>query len=472
MKTITAIYALLLMGFILSLTAGCKKDDVAKVPALTTSEITEITTTAAISGGNVTNDGGAAITSKGVCLNTATAPTIDNVKIESGTGTGSYVSNVTGLIPGQTYYLRAFATNSVGTSYGNEVSFSTLTGVATLTTNDITVNIGTAAISGGNITSDGGSAIIARGICYSNSIVEPTIINGTITSNGNGIGSFTSNITGLNLNTIYYVRAYATNAIGTYYGSVLSFTTLDIPKVTTSPIYDIFGISAKAGGVITDNGGGQITGQGLCWSTGSNPTIASNKTTSFGAVMTGLTTGGSYYVRAYATNAAGTGYGDPVFFKSGKLIGSSLSGGLVFYNNGNGGGLICTTADIGTGAIWGCNNTLISGTSIAIGTGLANTNVIVARCTTDGIAAKICKETAIFTGFTVSLDWYLPSKDELNLMYHNLHLQALGGFNTALSYWSSSEISSTSAFAHHFGTGNQVATSKSIVINVRAVKAF
>lgn len=95
------------------------------IPALTTAAASSITSIAAISGGNITSDGGSAVTARGVCWNISPAPTTANNLTSDGTGMGSYVSNLTGLVAGTTYYVRAYATNPNGTSYGNEISFTT-----------------------------------------------------------------------------------------------------------------------------------------------------------------------------------------------------------------------------------------------------------------------------------------------------------------------------------------------------------
>lgn len=90
---------------------------------LTTSAITSITATSAVSGGNITNDGGSPITARGVCWSTSQNPTIGNSKTSDGIGTGNFTSNIIGLMAGTSYYVKAYATNSTGTAYGNEVSF-------------------------------------------------------------------------------------------------------------------------------------------------------------------------------------------------------------------------------------------------------------------------------------------------------------------------------------------------------------
>lgn len=112
----------LILPILLSALSSCTDEE---IPILTTAEVTGITTTSAITGGNVISDGGADIVSRGVCWNTSGSPTIANQKTTNGTGTGSFNSSLTLLIPKTYYYLRAYATNSAGTGYGNELSFST-----------------------------------------------------------------------------------------------------------------------------------------------------------------------------------------------------------------------------------------------------------------------------------------------------------------------------------------------------------
>ena len=109
---------------------GCSSNDDsddsnATLPTLTTAVITSIETTTAISGGTISSDGASNVTSRGICWSTNTNPTTADSKTSNGTGTGTFTSNLTNLLPNTTYYVRAYATNSVGTAYGNQVSFST-----------------------------------------------------------------------------------------------------------------------------------------------------------------------------------------------------------------------------------------------------------------------------------------------------------------------------------------------------------
>jgi len=295
------------------------------LPLLTTSSAISITSGSAVSGGKISNDGGATITKRGICWSADTEPTIElNTKTLDGTGSGNFASNLTGLTGLTTYYVRAYATNSKGTAYGNEISFVTAANlsVPVLYTNvlsSITTNSG---VSGGIISSDGGSSVTSRGVCWSTTTL-PTISLATKTIDGTGLGAFTSNITGLAPNTTYYIRAYATNNTGTGYDLEYSFTTTQlIPTVLTTTIASNIGSStAVSGGNITSDGGASITTRGVCWSTISGPTIAlSTKTTDgagsgiFVSNLTGLTGSTTYYVRAYATNNRGTTYGNEISF--------------------------------------------------------------------------------------------------------------------------------------------------------------
>jgi uncharacterized protein (TIGR02145 family) len=212
----------------------CLKGEVAQgLPVLSTTTANLITTTTATSGGNVINDGRTTVTVRGVCWSTTPNPTVAlSTKTLNGPGTGTFTSSITGLTLNTTYYIRAYATNSLGTAYGNEISFTTIT-VPTLTTTAVSSITQTTATSGGNVTSDGRTTVTVRGVCWSTT-PNPTIADSK-TLNGAGVGtitSFTSSITGLTPNTTYYVRAYATNSVGTTYGNEISFTTYKTDAIT------------------------------------------------------------------------------------------------------------------------------------------------------------------------------------------------------------------------------------------------
>ena len=193
------------------------------IPTLMTAEVTDITGATATCGGDITDNGGLNVTARGVCWSTSPNPTVANSHTTNGNGNGSFSSSITGLNVSTTYYVRAYATTSAGTGYGEEKTFTTRDGIPTLTTAEVT-NIGSSwAYSGGNITDNGGLNVTTRGVCWSTS-PSPTVID-QHTTDGAGTGNFSSTLTGLTPNTTYYVRAYATNSYVTVYGNQQSFTT-------------------------------------------------------------------------------------------------------------------------------------------------------------------------------------------------------------------------------------------------------
>ena len=294
-------------------------------PSVSTGEVTNITATTATCAGNVFADGGAAIIARGICWSTSQFPTISDSKTSNGNGLGIFTSNITSLSPNTTYYVRAYATNSVGTAYGEQKTFTTNVEqtLPTVTTGDISNITTTTADCSGNVTSDGGSSVTARGVCWSTS--ENPTTSDSKTTNGTGLGTYTSNITGISPNTTYYVRAYATNAKGTAYGEQKTFTTnaeQTTPTVTTGEITNITTTTADCSGNVTSDGGSSVTARGVCWRTSENPTTSDSKTTDgtgvgdFTSNLTGLSPSTTYYVKAYATNSKGTAYGEQKSFKT------------------------------------------------------------------------------------------------------------------------------------------------------------
>jgi len=205
------------------------------LPVITTVPATNTTANAASSGGVIASDEGYAITERGVVWGTTSSPTTANSKTVDGTGIGSFVSSLTGLTANTTYYVRAYATNSQGTAYGNQILVSTLAAanLPVLTTSAITNNTAPNARSGGNITADGGSAIIDRGVVWGVS-PNPVVSSTRTTHDATGMGSFTSQITPTLPGTTYYVRAYAKNVNGISYGNQVTFVA-SVGSVDTTP---------------------------------------------------------------------------------------------------------------------------------------------------------------------------------------------------------------------------------------------
>lgn len=188
-------------------------------PTLSTNNITDITATSATCGGNISSDGGAYVTERGICWATANAPTIENDHIAMGEDVGNFICNMTSLTPNTVYYVRAYATNSRGIAYGLQKSFTTTDGSPIVATTNPTLN-GTTVVTGGNVISDGGCGddVTARGICYG-TLPYPNLNNSSYTLDGTGMGYYTSQFSATDISTTtYYIRAYATNARGTAYG--------------------------------------------------------------------------------------------------------------------------------------------------------------------------------------------------------------------------------------------------------------
>lgn len=444
------------------------------LPTITTKSISNINSTTATSGGTVTSDGGSAVTGRGICWSFSSDPTINDSKTSDGIGLGTFTSYLTNLLAGTTYHVRAYATNLAGTAYGNDEAFTTIN-IPTVYTSAITNITSTSATTGGNITNDGGLTVSERGVCWSTS-PNPTISNSK-TVDGSGTGPYTSSLTDLTISTTFYVRAYATNSLGTSYGEELSFFTPTLPTISTNAVTQITSATAFSGGNISNDGGGVITSRGVCWSTTEYPTIDNNKsndgtgTGSYESYVIGLDASTVYYIRAYATNNAGTGYGDQIsiYTESGLSIGSHFQGGIVYYLDGtNEHGLICAPSIYTSQATWGCYGTNIPGAEgYTIGTGAQNTLDILAGCTTTGIAAEICANFEL-DGYD---DWFLPSSSELELLKNNRNL--VGGFYGSW-YFSSTEHQQLDyqVLCYHFSLGLTTACSKNYVHYVRPVRAF
>lgn len=210
--------------------AACTKEneEVRLEPTLATTQLFNVTSDAATVVGFVVAEGDG-FTEKGVCYNTATAPTIANTKVAyTGQGTtATFNVTLTGLVYATKYYARAYATGANGTIYGKEYEFTTLPILPVVTTTAITAITSYSASGGGNVTLEGGASVTERGICFGTAH-NPTMAD-TKTSDGTGLGEFSSSLTNLKNGTTYYMRAFATNSAGTAYGPEVSFTTVAYP---------------------------------------------------------------------------------------------------------------------------------------------------------------------------------------------------------------------------------------------------
>ena len=258
-----------------------------------------------------------------------------------------------------------------------------------------------------------------------------------------------------------------------------------IPVLVTTVPVSITMESAIGGGNVTSDYGFTITNRGVCWSSSPNPTIALATKTSngtgtgiFTSNIVGLISGTTYYVKAYATNIKGTGYGNEIIFTTLLLpVGAFYQGGRIAYilQSGDPGyninvfhGLIATTSDQSVGAPWGCQGTIISGADgTTLGTGNQNTIDIMNGCPNAGISARICGDL-VFNGYS---DWYLPSVEEIDKLY--LNRVAIGGFTNTL-YWTSTEYGNSDIYsdAIEFAGGTHLGKTKFNSFRVRAIRTF
>jgi uncharacterized repeat protein (TIGR01451 family) len=278
-----------------------------------------VTHASAKSGGDVTDSGGGTITARGVCWNTSGSPTTSDTLSSVDAGSGSFERSLTALDPNVTYYVRAYATNSGGTAYGNEVVFTTGRTAPWLTTATPSGVTETAAIVGGTVTGDGGTAVTERGLCW-NTTGDPTL-GDSHASMGLGLGAFETTLTDLQRNTTYYVRAYATNSTGTGYGTLQTFTTgASTARITTHDATAIDHQSATVPITVMHDGGHAIQAVGVCWNTTGAPTFSDARRTlptnvkAFRMALEQLVPGTRYYVRAYAVTDFGVSYGNEIAF--------------------------------------------------------------------------------------------------------------------------------------------------------------
>lgn len=353
------------------------------LPTLTTAEVTNISYTTATCGGNITSDGGQTITACGVCYSTKSNPTIaDNSKVASDSRT-SFSCNLTGLADGTTYYVRAYATNSKGTAYGEQKTFTTTSYYAPTVSTNVPQNISfTTTTCGGKVLTNGALSITDKGICYSTS-PSPTV-NSQKISCGTGLGDFTCTLSNLRDSTVYYARAYAVNAKGIAYGEQVSWRTkgYSLPTLSTIAVSNITFTSATCGGSITSDGNAEVTSRGVCYSTKSNPAISNSKVTSgsgtgtFTCNLTNLSDGTTYYARAYATNKKGTAYGAQISWTTKAYTRPTVStteAQNVSYTTATCGGNVTSDGSLSVterGICYGTrNNPTISDSKVASGSG-------------------------------------------------------------------------------------------------------
>ena len=297
---------------------------IAGLPSLSATNITDVNETSATFSSKVNSQGGATVTeigfyySKQEDVNTETS-----MKVSDTFSTDNYTLSVYDLEVGTVYYVRAFARNSAGEGLNEVSSFKTVSTAPSVTTVGSSEITDSSVLLSGEVTDDNGEEVTERGFVWLKGTGTPTISDYKIQSEGT-TGEFTAVITDIVPNHTYSFRAYAINAKGTSYGETMSFMIeMSLPTVTTVGVTDITDNSAVSGGVIVDDGGGDIIAKGVVWSRSKNPTVEDSFKTEDGtgsssyiSYLTDLTPGRTYYVRAYATNLLGTSYGDQHEFRT------------------------------------------------------------------------------------------------------------------------------------------------------------
>ncbi len=293
-------------------------------PTVETGEVKAVTAASAEATGNLTDLGvSTGVTAYGHVWSTEPQPTIAAARTDLGarTSKGTFSSMLTGLEPHTIYYVRAYARNQYGVSYGDAVQFTTAYGDVELSTQAATGVTATSAMSGGTIVALGGNEVEESGVCWSTS-PSPlrTGAHATATAVGN---TFTVQLTALSENTTYHVRAYVVASTGkTYYGQDITFTTpfeVKPPSLSAVSLSALTHQSATIAATVSSDGHGTISQAGFVWATTAEPTLSDSHTScgtarELTAKLTGLQPETTYYVRAFAINEMGTAYGPVLHF--------------------------------------------------------------------------------------------------------------------------------------------------------------
>ena len=410
------------------------------LPELTTEPPTNISfgSGTATFNGTIVAVGDPAYTERGFVYGHDHNPTVedDNKKEVTGNGEGAFSIKATELEINTIYYIRAYAINEVGIGYGNEVMLEFNAEkpiVQTKETTNINIAGGTATLNG-SIESVGDPAYTERGFVYA-TVHNPTVEDDTKkVATGTGTGDFSANVTELEMNKIYYVRAYALSSQSISYGNevTLDFSQV-LPVVTTQEVSDIDDTTATFNGTVESIGDPAYSERGFIYGTMQVPTLDEEGVLTVSASGTGtgpyartvsdLESGATYYVRAYTKVGSLMVYGNIVSFVPNPKYYVILSTGL-----------IVAKEDAGQ-ANWDNARTL---------------------CNTSTLA-----------GFN---DWRLPTSQELLIVYDNRNL--IGGLKSD-NYWSSTPYENANgsyALYVRFSDGTVRYNSKSTSYYVRCVR--
>ena len=317
-KNHTIVWTAVTLLAVILLAMGCQKPQEIAIPVVVLHESSvAVSYNKAWMLADVVNDGGGEITERGFYYSKAGGALDGQLLVEGGE---HFTGVLPDLLPSTAYVCKAFATNEAGRGFSREFTFTTMSDtiplVDTYEVKDITF---CSAVPSGHVLSGGGQEVMERGICYGTEM-RPTI-EGAHVALGSGVGPFECQLTDLQPETRYYVCAYAICTKGVYYGDQLAFDTKVLPlAVRTISVLDVTASRVKAEGEVIRDGGYEVLECGFCWGTEHNPTIeglhikASVGLGEYSSYFSGVESGQTNYMRAYAVNEEGVAYGDELEF--------------------------------------------------------------------------------------------------------------------------------------------------------------
>jgi uncharacterized protein (TIGR02145 family) len=309
-----------LMAFCGLFPTHCKKFEVTRQVIVKTDGASEITRNSCRVTGTLLDLGESGVSGHGFCWSLTPDPANSMDCNDQGRKTekGQFSTVIENLMPGTRYYFWAYASEGTQRSYGDQGEFTTQSAqLPVVETGGIFNETSFSAECTYNVVSDGGAPVEARGVCWD---IDPSpTIENAHTNDGSGTGEYASIMNELTSETTYYVRAYAANSAGIAYGNQQTFITLPegrLPQVHTNDIGAFNHNSAFVQGYISSDGGSEISEKGFCWGTQPDPTTDNSSQAlgsgpeAFEMVIEGLVPLTTYYIRAYAVNQFGTGYGE------------------------------------------------------------------------------------------------------------------------------------------------------------------